>query len=317
MLKLSIITLFLGPQANRFLQYQESRSTGERLDLIGKIDGCDGVELRYPADFGDLGAIKAGLDRNGLAVSAINFASVRPGKWMRGAWTSENPADRREAVDDFKRAVDIAFELDANRLTNCPLNDGVDYAWEIDFPAALDRAAECYAEVAAHNRDARICIEYKISEPRVRSLFGNAGETAAFCQMVGADNLGVTLDIGHSLQAYENPAAAAALLARAKRLFYVHLNDNDGRADWDLMPGSNNIWQITEFLDVLRDVGYDDWCTYDVVPKEMDPVEFFTSAVRITRKLEALSERVDRQTMTRLREERNPGRTMDYLFSLL
>ena len=117
MLKLSIITLFLGPQANRFLHYQEPRSTGERLDLIGRIDGCDGVELRYPADFEDLGAIKAGLDRNGLAVSAINFASVRPGKWMRGAWTSENPADRREAVDDFKRAVDIAFELDANRLT--------------------------------------------------------------------------------------------------------------------------------------------------------------------------------------------------------
>ena len=194
------------------------------------------------------------------------------------------------------------------RITNCPLNDGIDGCFELDFARAYDHAAECYAEIADHNPAFQICIEYKISEPRMRSLLGTAGETAAFCQLVNRDNLGVTLDLGHALFANENGAQSAALLAKAKRLFYVHLNDNDGRADWDLLPGAVHTWELVEFLYTLRELGYDDWFTFDIVPKEQDPIEFFATAARLTRKLEAISRRVDRAKMASLQadEERGP-----------
>ena len=317
MTKLAVITLFLDHHRNRFMQYQTPRTVAERLDMAGGVEGLEGVELRYPVDFDDIAALKQGLERNNLGVAAINFASVRGDRWMRGAWTSESPAERQDAVDDFKRAIDVAADLGAPRLTNCPLNDGFDYNFELDFIKAYDRAIQCYAAVAAHNPDMRICIEYKISEPRVRSLLGSAGETAAFCQMVGADNLGVTLDVGHALLAYENAAQSAALLARANRLFYVHVNDNDGRGDWDLLPGSVHMWELVEFFYYLRLIGYDDWLTFDVVPKEEDPKEVFATAVRMTRKLEEIAERVDRQKMESLFADRKPGQTLDYLFSLI
>lgn len=313
MARLAILTLFMGQTRNRFLQYQQPRTILEILDMAGRTEGCEGVELRYPGDLADPQAVKAALARNNLGIAAINFASVRPDRWLRGAWSSTRPDERRAAVDDFKRCIDVAREIGAPRITNCPLNDGIDYAFELDFARAYDTAAECYAEIADHDPSFPICIEYKISEPRVRSLLGNAGETAAFCQIVNRDNLGVTLDVGHALFANENASQSAALLAKARRLFYVHLNDNDGRADWDLLPGAVHPWELIEFLWTLERLGYDDWMTFDIVPKEADPVEFFATAARLTRKYETLSRRIDAPQMEALQVANNPSRTLGYV----
>ena len=316
MARLAILTLFMGQTRNRFLQYQEPRTILEILDMAGRTEGCEGVELRYPGDLADPKAVKAALERNNLGIAAINFASVRPDRWLRGAWSSTRPEERRAAVDDFKRCIDVARELGAPRITNCPLNDGIDYAFELDFARAYDTAAECYAEIADHDPSFPICIEYKISEPRVRSLLGNAGETAAFCQIVNRDNLGVTLDVGHALFANENASQSAALLAKARRLFYVHLNDNDGRADWDLLPGAVHPWELIEFLWTLQRLGYDDWMTFDIVPKEAEPVEFFATAARLTRKYETLSRRIDAPKMEALQVANVPSRTLGYVHTL-
>jgi xylose isomerase len=317
MLSLSIITLFLGQTKNRFLVYQDPADIDVALDRAGAAEGVGAVELRYPADFGDVARLKAALARNALAVSAVNFASVRNDRWLRGAWTADSADDRREAVDDCRRAMDLAADLGCARLHNCPLNDGFDYPFELDPIAALDRAAGCFEAICAHDRAMRVCIEYKISEPRVRSLIGNAGETIAFAGLVGADNLGATLDSGHCFLANENPAQAAALLAASKRLFYVHLNDNDGRGDWDLTPGTWHSWEFVELFHTLDRLGYDDWIAFDIVPKEHDPVQVFTDAAAIANKLRAIASRLDPEDVARRFAARHPTSTMRMLNDLL
>ncbi len=317
MLKLSIITLFLGQTKNRFLVYQDPADVDTALDRAGRAEGIGGVELRYPADFADVPRLKAALRRNDLSVSAINFASVRNDRWLRGAWTAEAAADRQDAVDDARRAIDLAKDLGCTRLHNCPLNDGFDYPFELDPIAALDYACGCFEAICAHDPEVKVCIEYKISEPRVRSLIGTAGETIAFATMVGAANLGATLDSGHCFLANENPAQAAALLARAERLFYVHLNDNDGRGDWDLTPGTWHTWEFVELFVTLDRLGYDDWIAFDIVPKEHDPAAVFTDAAAVTNKLKALAERVDPADLRTRMAARNPTATMHALHDLL
>ena len=316
--KFAIITGFLGQQRNRFMHYQDQRPIETRLEMASRVKGCDGVELCYPEDFGDVALVKELIGRYGLGISAMNFRSRRPGQWMRGAWTSESPQERADAMDDFKRFLDIAAELGVNRVTNCPLNDGSDYLFELDYERAYDYAAECYGALAAYNRDIRVCIEYKENEPRGRCLFGLCGETLAFCEMVGAPNLGITLDFGHALCAGERPAQAAVQAAKMGRLFYVQVNDNDGVFDWDMLPGSMRLWDNIEFFYYLRRLGYDnDWYSFDVIPKEQDPVENFNAAFEITRKMEAITDRIDVPTMEALLKERNPLKTQPYLFSLL
>lgn len=318
MIKFAIITGFLGAQRNRFMSYQDARPLAVRLEMASRVKGCDGVELCYPEDFDDPAETKRLIAKYNLGISGMNFRSRRPQQWLRGAWTAEAAIDRQAAVDDFKRLMDIAADFGVDRITNCPLNDGTDYLFELDYIKAWDVAAECFAELAAYNRAIRICVEYKENEPRGRCLIGTAGEAVAFCQLVNADNLGITLDFGHALCAGERPAQSAALAAKAKRLFYIQMNDNDGRFDWDMLPGSMRLWDNVEFFYYLKKLGYDDdWFSFDVIPKEFDPVENFNAAFEMTRKIEAISKRVDESVMTGLLAERNPLKTQPYLYSLL
>lgn len=316
--KLAVITAFLGAVKNRYIEYQPDRPLAEKLAMAGQIEGCDGVELCYPVDFQNRVELKELLDSHHLGVAAINFRSRRSGKWQRGSFSSLNPVERGEVVADLKRAMDFAAELDCWRVTTCPLNEGVDNPFEADFTRLYDAAAETLTAACRHNLQVKVCLEYKKNDPRARSLFGTAGETAAFCLLTGANNLGATLDIGHAIQAEENPSQSAVLLAKAGRLFYVHLNDNDGRWDWDMLPGAFHLWEFVELFYTLRKLDYDgDWYAFDVFSKEVDQVETFTAAMSLTRKLESITSRVDVEKMEALLEERNPAKTIPYLYSLI
>ena len=316
--KLAIITGFLGAIKNRYIVYQEDRTLADKLALAAQVEGCDGVEVCYPADFQVPGELKRLLERHQLGVSAVNFRSRRTGKWWRGSFSSLNPVERREVTDDLKRAMDFAVELGCYRVTTCPLNEGTDSPFEADFRTLFDAAAESLYTACAYNPEVKVCLEYKKNDPRTRTLFGSAGETAAFCLMTGIENLGATLDIGHAIQADENPSQSAVLLQRAGRLFYVHLNDNDGRWDWDMIPGVYHLWEFIELFYTLRELDYDDdWYAFDVFPKEIDTLETFNAVMHMTRKLESITDRIELEKMETLRQQRNPAKTVTYLYSLL
>ena len=312
--KLSIITAFLGGVKNRYMQYNKNRSLLEKFEIARQVKQLDGLELCYPADFEDVGLLKQLLADAGLGVSAINVRSRRQDKWIRGSFTSEIASERQEVVDEFKQAMDVAHEVGTDRLSSCPLNDGHDYVFEMNYLDAYRYAEETFSEICEHDRSVRLCIEYKVNDPRTRCMFGSAGETLSFCQSVGAPNLGVTMDFGHSILGGERPAQALSLLHRADRLFYVHLNDNDRNWDWDLLPGAYHVNELMEFLYYLKKVGYeDDWYAFDVTSKEVDTKEHFDLVFKLTRKFEQMAARIDMAKMDTLMKERNPNRTFEFL----
>ena len=149
--KLAIITGFLGAIKNRYIVYQGDRALTDKLALAAQVEGCDGVEVCYPADFQDPGELKRLLERHQLGVSAVNFRSRRTGKWWRGSFSSLNPVERREVTDDLKRAMDFAVELGCYRVTTCPLNEGTDSPFETDFRTLFDAAADSLYTACAHN----------------------------------------------------------------------------------------------------------------------------------------------------------------------
>jgi xylose isomerase len=316
--KNAIITAFLGGVKNRYIQYEPDRSIEEKIQLATKIDDLQGFELCYPQDFEDMSLLKKLLNDNGFGVSAINVRSRRQGKWWRGSFSSAQENDRKEVIADFRKAMDVAAEMGVNRITTCPLNEGNDYVFEMDYLDAYKYTEEAFYAICSHNKDIKVCIEYKKNDPRTRSLIGSAGEALAMCQNVGIDNLGVTLDFGHSIQAGERPAQSVALLHRANRLFYVHLNDNDRVWDWDLLPASHHLWESVEFMYYLQKIGYtDDWYAYDVMSKEIDTVQTFNVVNKITRKLEKLAESLDDNKINALTQQRNPVSSIEYLFDTL
>ena len=313
--KLAIITAFLGGVRNRYITYQPERTLEAKFEVAAQVRGLDGLELCYPADFQDVGLLTSLLEGHGFGVSAVNVRSRRNGKWLRGAFSSGEAAERAEVVEEFRRAMDLVADLGVGRMPTCPLNDGHDYVFEMDYRDAYGYAQETLHAICQHNREIKVCIEYKLNDPRGRCLLASAGETLAFCQLVGAPNLGVTLDIGHALLAGERPAQSAALLAGSDKLFYVHLNDNDRQFDWDMLPGAYHLWEFVEFFYYLREVGYqDDWYAYDIMSKEIDTAQTFEVAIQLTRKMEALADRIDRRQIKALLARRDPTATLRYLY---
>lgn len=316
--KLSVISAFLGGVKNRYMQYQPNRTIYEIIDAAGRIEGIDGLELCYPMDFDDIPKLNNTLKENGLGVSAINVRSRRQDKWLRGAFSSANASERLEVVDEFRRAMDTALEVGTNRISTCPHNDGHDYVFEMNYFDAYQYASETFAAICEHNRDVKVCIEYKKNDPRTRCLFGSAGESLSFCQSVDAPNLGITLDIGHALLSGERPAQSVALLHRAGKLFYVHLNDNDRQWDWDMLPGAYHLAEFVEFIYYLKLAGYEnDWFAYDVFAKEVNLSDHFRLVAKLTRKIEAMAAKIDQADMQKLMVERNPNKSIEYIFDNL
>jgi xylose isomerase len=309
-----MITAFLGGVKNRYMEYIPNRSIEEKIVLAAKVQGFDGLELCYPGDFKDPKALRKMVEDNAMGISAFNVRSRGQDKWTRGSFTSESKKERSDFVDEYKKAMDMAALFGVTRLSTCPLNDGHDYVFEMNYLDAYRYAEETFDEICSYNRDIKVCVEYKWNDPRVRCFFATAGETLSFCQSVGAENLGVTMDFGHSLIGGERPAQSLCLLHRADKLFYVHLNDNDRNWDWDMLPGAYHTNEMVEFFYYLKKVGYtDDWLTFDVCSKEVDTVETFSLTAKLTRKFEEMANRIDETEMDAAMKHRNPNKSFELM----
>ena len=321
MYKQAIISNFLGEIRNRFMVYQGPRDLDGKFESAKQIKGLSGLELAYPQDFADRAHLDALLKKYGYEAAALNFRCRRNDKGLRGSFTSSHSEDVDEVVQEMKTCIDCAHEMGVRYITTCPLNEGHDYLFEMDYSVAYDNIVRAFREIgdyaAERAPEIRICIEYKYSEPRTRCFIAGAGEALALCQEVDRENIGVNLDIGHALQAGERPAQSAAMLHKAGKLFYVHVNDNDRIGDWDMIPGSINFWDFVEFFYYLRRIGYSGWLTYDVYPKENPAPEVFNSSFQAVSKLIEIAGRIDSAKMDQLMYERNPVAVMNYLYTLL
>ena len=213
--------------------------------------------------------------------------------------------------------MDSAAELGCNMVTTALLNDGADYPFELDYVRAFNDTLDGIREAAEYRSDVKISLEYKASEPRVHCLLNNAGKMAYFCQLVGKENVGVTLDVGHALQALEIPADSAAFLGSTGKLFYVHINDNYRNWDWDMVPGTVNIWDYLEFILYLKKVNYNGWITADVFPQRHDPVRIMEKTFEWMDRLFDIVESMDEKVLFEMMNNKDAFDILDYVRSFV
>ena len=195
----------------------------------------------------------------------------------------------------IKAAKDYAKALGADKVTCCPLSDGYDYPFHTDYRKAWSRMVDTVREAAEHLPGIPLFMEYKPSETRVHCTLDSAAKALLLCEAVGNPNVGVTIDIGHSIYGGESPAEALAHVAMSGFPYYVHINDNNGKWDWDLMAGTNNLWLYIEFLYYLKELNYTGWITSDTSPVRQDAIETFAFNVRITDRIWNWLDQMDRE----------------------
>lgn len=317
--KYSVILGFLGQLQDRFSRYHAPKTLAEKLALVTKVQGVRGVEPVFPGDFQGMTAeeYRQLLAHHNLSVSSVNVNLKGEAKFHKGALTSADAGIRAEAVRYLKEGMDWAAELGAHLVTVCPLADGHDYPFEIDYGQAWDWMVECLREAAEYRPDVRLSVEYKQSEPRARVIVPNAGVVLYLCEQIGLDNVGLTLDTGHSLYVHETPAQAIQLAAQANRLFLVHINDNYRNWDWDLMPGTVNYWDWLETVLALETVHYDGWLVSDVFPSRTDPVETLSAGYRAIQHAQTFLDKFGREKLHHLVQQRDVIQTFDALHTFI
>jgi xylose isomerase len=294
--------------------YREGMPFEEQLRRAKEVTGLDGVGLDYPLQFDDPLVLEHLLDRYGLKACVIEIGIYGERRWSRGSLTAVEEATRREAIAATKRGMDAASELGVGEILLWPGQDGFEYPFQVGYDRAWGYLLEGLSEVADHRPEIKIGLEYKPKEPRVRCTVDTAAKALLLCQTVGRANLGVTVDLGHALAAQENPGQSLALCAHYGRLFQVHVNDNYGDWDSDLLVGQVNFWLTLEFFYWLQRVGFASWYIMDFFPYREDGPAALAQCIRNTRRLVELATRLVQSPLQSLQEAGDPVAVSEMLW---
>jgi len=271
----------------------------EMLDLSKQVTDLDGLELVgnwHVNDQNIRDVAKMFKDRD-LKICMLVPDLWTQAKWGRGSIAAPDAKTREAAINEIKKVMDWGAELGCPYVDVWPGQDGYDYCFQADYLEAWKWLRDGVAVCAEYNKKVRVLVEYKLKEPRTHCFVNSAAKSILLLQ--GLDNVGVLLDIGHSLAAGENFAEAAALLSSFGMLDYLHLNDNYRSWDDDMMFGSVHLVEALEFIYWLKRINYKGWLTLDIFPYREDGVR---AASQCRDWVKALSRAIDRIGMEPIAE---------------
>jgi xylose isomerase len=281
-------------------------SSVEAIERAGHVSGLKWLDVNYPfnAPGETVDDVAAALDRTGIrAISVTPHIYLR--RFTKGSFTNPDPKVRQEAVDLCKEGIDIAGRLGATYLKFWPGQDGHDYPFQADHARLWDLQLEGMRQVVGSAPELQFAIEYKLKEPRNHMVLSTAARTLLGIEEIGAANLGIVLDMGHSLFAKETPADVLHLVHRRGRLVSVEVNDNLREWDDDLVVGSVHPVETLEFLWALRQINWQKPILLDQFPFREDPVGAATLSISALEGMERLLDRIDAASLRDAQERQD------------
>lgn len=181
---------------------------------------------------------------------------------------SPDASVREQAVDHFKRVVEVGVELGTTIVNTVAANPfelqfprilqkHVAQEWSMDFPPGLDWKRNWADYVEVMRRCCAICedagVRYAL-EPHPCRWMRNAASMQRLLDHVDSPALGMNFDPSHLFPMGE--LSEMVVYEIGDRIFHTHFSDNDGTSNAHWRPGKGKIdWQAV--LQALRDVGYD------------------------------------------------------------
>ncbi len=223
--------------------------------------GYDGIDIWggrphiYRRDFSpeELRRLRDRLSEAGLAVPSLMPAFYR----YPHSLVSPCEAVRQDSLHYMYECIDNAVALGAGLVLIVPtrslFGQSHEDAWKrlVDSVFAIGDYASQY--------DIRLAVEPANRE--VTDLVNTAADALRVIEAVGIDGLGVALDTGHIHLSDETPQEAVE--KAGKRLLQVHVNDNDGKRQQNLILGEGT-FDFPGFLSALRASGYDGFLTAEL-----------------------------------------------------
>ncbi len=262
--------------------YRDMPRFQEALAAAAAIKGIDAVEIRQSDITTEtpLKDVKRTMKDLGLACSGICASMSHSRRFSLAAFGHQHQKTRNAAIDEGRKAVDMARTLGASEVTLRLFTDGFDYPFHLDYTAHWNTVISSIKTIAKYaSPDINVAIAYKPREPRKHLTVATVGKSLSMCQEIAMKNVGVALNFSHALMAGENPAESIAFLTRSSKLFQMYFSDSHGLWDDMLMPASIHLWESMEALFYLKTSRYKGYMTIDVVPQRLEPSHALQIAV--------------------------------------
>jgi len=312
--KQAVISSFLSKTKDRFHEYNEDKTLEERFKMISEIEGMDGIEVVFPYEARNPEELKNLSKKYQINIAAINVNVKAEPEFRNGGLTSNKKEIRTKAVQFIKDAKDFAKKVGADKVTCCPLGDGYEFNFNCNYSQSWKYLIDNFGKSADYLSEIPLFIEYKPAETIGRCFIDTAAKTLCLLKEIGIRQMGVTIDFGHSVMfGNENPAEAVTLIADSPFQYYIHINDNNSKWDWDYMVGTKHFLDYVEFLYYLQKYNYQNYITSDTSPTRWNIKGTFEANVRMTNKIWNLLNRLDKKEFDTLIAGENYLQTWEFI----
>ncbi len=269
----------------------------EKFERVKSIPLISSLNISMGPDYvASKPEVKELVKKYGFSIGGVMVDSTSNNLYKQGTYSNLDFDVRKQIVRESMDAMDFAEEIGCDLFEIWPGQDGYDYLFEADYIKERTLFAECLKELAAYKPNMKIGLEYKPREPRNYCYVNTMAGTMLMAQSTGCDNVGIVMDYGHSFYLGENPAEALAMCKMyGGKLFDVHMNDNYGGWDDDMIPGTVNTLTYLEFIYWLRKTGYTGVITFDQFPYREEARDAVAESAEWFDYLEGLVDKADPQ----------------------
>jgi sugar phosphate isomerase/epimerase len=275
--------------------YREPIKFQEVISQIAKVKSISAVEIRQTDVTNDMPVreVKRILKDNGLVCSGVSTTLAHARRFALSGFGHQHQKTRNSAIDEGRKAVDIARALGTDTVTLRLYTDGFDYPFHVDYTTHWNTVISSIKTIAKYaTPDINVAIAYKPREPRKYLTVASVGKALSMCQEIAMKNVGVAMNFSHAQMAGENPAESIAFLSRSSKLFQMYFSDSYPMWDDMMMPGSVHLWETLEALFYLKTVRHRGFITLDMLPQRIEPTVALQIAAGnlsiLTKKLEKL-----------------------------
>ena len=188
---------------------------------------------------------------------------VAPRLWedprtIDGGYTSNSAACRKYAVERSLLAVDIAIALGTRNIVLWLAREGTYIRESKNARMAHEYLLSAINKMLNRHPKIRIMIEPKPNEPMDHAYVPTIGHAIAMAYRSDApDRVGGLIETAHAKLAGLDPSDEMAFALFHKKLWSVHLNDQNGlKFDQDKNFGAANLREAFNQVRVLEEAGY-------------------------------------------------------------
>jgi xylose isomerase len=256
-------------------------------------------------------SVKKMLDGEGLFCEFVAPRLWEHPRTIDGAYTANDAAERKYAVERSKRAIDIARAVGCKDIVLWLAREGT-YVREAKDPlASAQRILDAVNALLDYDRSIRILGEMKPNEPMDQAYLPTPGHFLALCyRAADPSRCGVLIESAHSILAGLDPSDDMAYALWHKKLWSVHLNDQNGlKYDQDKVFGSVDLRRAFNQVWVLERGAFDGCVGLDVKPmrttKAADQTKHLVNSLTMFKRLLDVVRSVDTARVERYRAERD------------